>query len=337
MATAFNSQIHFSPKLGKHTVCRAKENCPFGDAHTTPLEIARDGGAEVNLRDATATQTISALEEGAFSIGTEKRTQVFREDGSKLDAVRARAWRQKVRKAAAVQSASTPTTTPPKKRAASSKHTDPSDFERAETSRNPAILAKLARHRDPAVRLTVAANPHAPIEVLEELALSEDSGHSLYRSAALGAVLERYQEMKDAKELAIQAQYEANPEVQKQLRKMPATRLLHGMPRRYWERKKAQARRYLLERAARELFGALGLKAEFAAWSKAKRTVVKVGKGGSMLVRVPLSALRARTPQKATRYLTHAAAHVSSGHTTGHTPQWRAHFRKINQRFGLFA
>lgn len=58
------------------------------------MGLAKAGGAEVAVHKRP--QTVSAFSNGGYSVGTAKKTQTFREDGTKMTPVEARKWRREV-------------------------------------------------------------------------------------------------------------------------------------------------------------------------------------------------------------------------------------------------
>lgn len=87
------TKLHYSERTGRWMRCIAAHSCWYA-SHSTPLELARAGGAKAAINQRP--QKVSALIEGAFSVSTAQRSQTFREDGSKLTPVEARAWRKRV-------------------------------------------------------------------------------------------------------------------------------------------------------------------------------------------------------------------------------------------------
>lgn len=91
------STLHRSPRTGRWQRCVARSSCPYGEHRTMP-DLARAGGAEIEPSGHGQTQTVSPLLGGVYSVGTGRRTQFYREDGSKLSPEEARVRRSRIRR-----------------------------------------------------------------------------------------------------------------------------------------------------------------------------------------------------------------------------------------------
>ena len=91
------STLHQSARTGRSQRCVAVRSCPYGEHRTIP-DLARAGGAEIEPSGHGQTQTVSPLLAGVYSVGTGKRTQFYREDGSKLSPQEGRVRRSRIRR-----------------------------------------------------------------------------------------------------------------------------------------------------------------------------------------------------------------------------------------------
>ena len=91
------STLHQSARTGRWQRCVAVRSCPYGEHRTVP-DLARAGGAEIEPSGHGQTQTVSPLLAGVYSVGTGRRTQYYREDGSKLSPEEARVRRSRIRR-----------------------------------------------------------------------------------------------------------------------------------------------------------------------------------------------------------------------------------------------
>ncbi|MFS0894720.1 hypothetical protein [Microbacterium sp. 179-I 3D3 NHS] len=91
------STLHQSARTGRWQRCVAKSHCPYGEHRSIP-DLARAGGAEIEPSGHGQTQTVSPLLAGGYSVGTGKRTQYYREDGSKLTPKEARVRRNRIQR-----------------------------------------------------------------------------------------------------------------------------------------------------------------------------------------------------------------------------------------------
>lgn len=91
------STLHQSARTGRWQRCVAKNHCPYGEHKSIP-DLARSGGAEIEPSGHGQTQTVSPLLGGVYSVGTGKRTQYHREDGSKLSPKEARQRKSRIRR-----------------------------------------------------------------------------------------------------------------------------------------------------------------------------------------------------------------------------------------------
>ncbi|GAA2178873.1 hypothetical protein GCM10009847_10670 [Leucobacter tardus] len=366
MATATDSTLHYSPRLGRYARCIASKQCLYGDAHTSLLGLAAAGGAEVSLHSHTQKQTVSPLIAGAYSVGTDVRTRTFREDGTQLTPTEARAWRAECERTlegdvAQQQSDATqqqgdatqqrkislePIEFQEQKEAevlsapiaqAPGLRGSVADLQLAESTSNPKILQQLAQHRDPAVRLVVAQNSATPMGSLEELAMSRDNGAGLYQSAAMERLTEKYQDLRDAEELKATARMEADGALQANLAQMPSYRVMLAVPKKRWSAKRRRARARIISRAIEEIAGFLGMKAQLRSWTRSKRRAVAFVRGARGVVEFHLSSavLMCKGTRQVARFLSHSFAHASSGQAVGHGQGWRAKFREINKQLGL--
>lgn len=86
-------RLHYSSRTNRWMPCIAERACWYNE-HSTPLELAKRGGAEVAIHKRA--QTITALIRGGYAIKTPQRSQTFREDGTRMTPIEARAWRKQV-------------------------------------------------------------------------------------------------------------------------------------------------------------------------------------------------------------------------------------------------
>lgn len=89
------STFHSSSRTGRWQRCVAKQSCPYG-AHRTVPQLAKAGGATITNEHGTA-QKVSPVVAGVYTVGTGKRRQTFRKDGTKLSPKEARALKLRAR------------------------------------------------------------------------------------------------------------------------------------------------------------------------------------------------------------------------------------------------
>ncbi|WP_144052968.1 hypothetical protein [Microbacterium sp. UCD-TDU] len=300
MSTATRTDFHWSPLLQRYNRCQAKLRCPYGGAHTSLAGIAQAGGAVVSTHGHKEELIVSPVVAGAFSVGNEKRRQTFREDGTKLDHHEAARWRIEIAKRSEdepVQTRLEPTllpalgwgTAPVQARPTTPRQTHPKEFELAEKSTDPGVLAMLASSADPAVRLVVARNPAATTDTLEGLALSEDNGWKVYRLAALEELGFRYQDERDAAELEACSRMERDGVLPKLATSAPAAAVVATIPQRAWHRKPQRARRSLISRAVDQLARMMGKSLKLAGWTRNRVLKSIIGKNGMRLIYLPSS------------------------------------------------
>lgn len=296
--------LHYSTKLGRYARCVAKQYCEYGDAHTSPLGLAKAGGAALSTHGHGQVQTVSPLVDGVYSIGTERRRETFREDGSKLTASEAEQWKanasEQLKTPGGVASRLSPTllpslgwgdATPQAKTAPRAKaghqRTSPLDFQLAEHSNDPGVLAQLAQSPDPAVRLVVANNPATALDTMETLAVSKDQGWKLYSNAAHVELGHRYQDLRDEAEQAACERMEADTALQARLQQAPNYRQLVTMPAKRWKTRPVKQRRRIVEAAFEETAKLAKLSLRFGGWTARKSVQVIVGKSGGKLAKLP--------------------------------------------------
>lgn len=298
MSTATRTDFHWSPLLQRYNRCQAKYRCPYGGAHTSLAGIAEAGGAVVSTHGHSDELIVSPVVAGAFSVGNEKRRQTFRADGTKLDHHEAARWRLAVSRLSEdepVQTRLQPTllpalgwgNAPVQPTPTIARGTHPKEFELAEKSTDPGVLAMLASSADPAVRLVVARNPSVATGTLEQLALSEDNGWKMYRLAALEELGYRYQDERDAAELEACERMLANPNWRKLVDGAPAAAVIATTPQKAWGQKPQRARRSLISRAVEQLGKMMGHSLRVAGWTRNKVLKSIVGKNGMRLIHLP--------------------------------------------------
>lgn len=91
------SRLHKSGRNGRWLRCVAKKSCPYGE-HKTIVQLAKGGGAEISTNGHSQVQTVSPVIGGVFTVGTGKRKQTFKIDGSKMTPKEARVWRAKLKR-----------------------------------------------------------------------------------------------------------------------------------------------------------------------------------------------------------------------------------------------
>lgn len=91
------SSLHESARVGRWLRCVARKSCPYGE-HRTVAQLAKAGGAEISSNGHSQVQTVSPLIGGFYTVGTGRRKQTFKADGTKLTPKEARAWRNKLQK-----------------------------------------------------------------------------------------------------------------------------------------------------------------------------------------------------------------------------------------------
>lgn len=311
MSTATANKLHYSPKLGRYVRCVAKIRCEYGDAHTSPLGLALAGGGEVSPHGHARILEVSPLIAGGYSVGTEKRGQTFRPDGTKLTAIEARHWRRARAKAEKLAEANRePSLLPPiswgakaQRAVPAGRHTNPKDFELAENSTDPGILAQLSYSPDWSVRLLVTRNPATATDTLEALAVSTDEHAEKYRNEAHTELSHRYQDLRDEAELEACARMEADGALQKTLAEMPSYRQLAYMPAKRWSTKPVLARRTLVQAAMQETAKVLGVAVKFSGWTLRKLAQFTVGKDGLNLVKLPNQVPLYRSTREVVGYM----------------------------------
>ncbi|UUE20084.1 hypothetical protein [Microbacterium sp. J1-1] len=259
----------------------ATTSCPYGDAHTTVLDIAREGGADLSTGGHSQVLSISPIIGGIFSVGSDARTRTFREDGAKLTPKEAARWREAVAAIQEIEAEEIDHDAPepsaeemgsqpaqPPRAKPTSRFTNAKNYALAEGSKDPGILSQLAHSPDWNVRLLVARNPATSTDTLEQLATSADKDAKRYRDAAHEELGHRYEDMRDAAELEACARMDADGVFQQQVAKMPSYRQLAYMPAKRWARKSVPARRTLLAAAFDEAARLFKLGARFAGWSE---------------------------------------------------------------------
>lgn len=102
MSTTESSRLHVSARSGRLLRCVAHKECPFGRQKSL-LDLAKEGGAEIHTHGHSYAVKVSEVEGGAFTVGTDKKTQTFRDDGSRMTKAEARAWRRQVAKARRIE------------------------------------------------------------------------------------------------------------------------------------------------------------------------------------------------------------------------------------------
>jgi hypothetical protein len=279
------TRYHWSPELQRFSRCIAEAHCPYGGAHTSESKIAESGGGSI-LRSGHATdQEISSLFEGAYSVGTGNRQEVYRADGTKLTRLERDHWQ--VKRAKAVDQASKEAEKQPVRQRPAGRYTSIKELQLAEKSTDPAVLAMLASSADPAVRLLVVQNSATTTGTLEQLALSGDKGSALYRLAAHTELGFRYQDERDAAELEACARMEADGRMPKLIEQAPAAALIPIMPQAVWARKPRNARRSLIRRAMTQLAKMLGAQIKVTGWTRSKYVQTLVGPTGMKLIELP--------------------------------------------------
>ncbi|MGW9021117.1 hypothetical protein ACWGOE_06500 [Leucobacter chromiiresistens] len=300
MSAVATRQFHYSPKLGRYVRCVAKIQCEYGDAHTSLVDLAEAGGAVVSTNGHSLEQIVSPMVDEHFSVGTEKQRQTWKREGDKLVKLtpyEAEQWRialSKLTEDDAVETRIEPTLLPalgwgaaPVRAKPSSRQTNPKDLFLAEGSDNPGILAQLAYSPDWNVRLLVARNPATATDTLEQLALTTDKHAHLYRSEVRAELGHRYQDERDAEELAAMEKVANDPTRRKWLEDKPNSWVLSEIPNRRWQRKTPKARRSIVRAAMEEAAKALKIGLKLAGWTGNKLVKHLTGKDGAQLVRLP--------------------------------------------------
>ncbi|MEU4014249.1 hypothetical protein AB0E56_03195 [Microbacterium sp. NPDC028030] len=304
MSAATRMKLHYSPKLGRFVRCVAEYECEYGDAHTTPHQLAEAGGAKLSLYGHSTIQTVSPVVDGKYFVGTKDWGRVYSEDGEPVPPSEARAWWKKIadsekaeKKAtteADDQAVSAPTPTPHNRLARpaigiASRH---KEFELAESSSDAGVLAMLAGSSDPAVRLVVIRNPAVATSTLEQLTMSQDRGWKVYRLAALEELGHRYQDERDERELEIDRLMKADGSLKKLALKAPAAAVLAAMPEPAFQRKPPSARRSLIRRAVDQLGRMLKVSVRVAGWTHSLVWKVAVGSDGVKMISLPRRVAR---------------------------------------------
>lgn len=349
--------FHYSPNLGRYLRCVAQHQCEFGETHSSLQSLAESGGAVISTNGHSQIQTVSPVILGAFSVGSGVRTRTFNEDGTQMTVVEAKKWRRKVdaavdggvthRSAKVTHSGSKrlppiefrehePVASIPREEVGGLRGSV-ADLQLAEHTEQAVVLHQLAMHRDPAVRLVVAQNPATPVEVLEELAMSRDSGSGLYQSAAMERLTEKYQDLRDEQELRATARMEADGLLQANLIRMPAYRVMLAVPKKRWSAKPKRARKRIVSRAIEEIAGFLGMRAQVRSWTRANRRAVRFARGARGVIEFHISSavLMYKGTRQVAHFLSHSFAHASTGEVRGHGEGWRSKFREINRQLGL--
>lgn len=289
MATVTQIKFHVPPGGTTFKRCVAELSCPFGaDAHTDLPGIAEAGGGQAAPHGRTL--DVSEMIDDTYTVGTPKKKQTWTKDGRKLTPVEARRRRRELdRREQAGDSVEPPTGTVPNAPRANSaaQTTNPKDFQLAENSADPGILAQLAQSADWNVRLLVARNPATATDTLEGLAVSSDKNAHLYRNAAHTELGHRYQDMRDEAELEACARMEADGVLQKRLETMPNYRQLAYMPARRWEQKSPKARKTLFQAAMGEAAKLFKLTVKFAGWTGSMTAKAVLGKDGAKAFKLP--------------------------------------------------
>ncbi|MEV8265175.1 hypothetical protein AB0P00_13590 [Microbacterium sp. NPDC077057] len=298
MNTATRTDFHWSPLLQRYNRCQAKYRCPYGGAHTSLAGIAEAGGAVVSTHGHKDELIVSPVVAGAFSVGNEKRRQTFRADGTKLDHHEAARWRLAVSRLPEDEPVLTrlqptllpslgwgnaPVQSPP----LTARQTHPKEFELAEQSTDPGVLAMLAGSADPAVRLVVARNAATATGTLEDLVLSEDKGWKVYRLAAVEELSARYQDERDAAELEACERMLADDQWRALVGGAPAAAVVAATPQRAWNQKPERARRSLIRRAVDQLAKMLGKSVRVGAWTRNRVLTSIVSKDGMRMLQLP--------------------------------------------------
>lgn len=288
MSRALQAAYHWSDATQRYMRCVAEIHCPYGSAHTTPAGMAKAGGAQLSTHGHSTVLEVSSIFEGHYSIGTPNWVQVYDEDGNRAPRGESERWRAKRAKAEeetkAQSEASRATGDVP---ASFGVPTGIKPFELAETSADPGVLAMLAGSTDPAVRLVVIRNPATATDTLEQLALSEDKGWTIYRLAAHEELGFRYQDERDAAELEACARMERDGVLPRLVSQAPAAAVVATMPQRVWARKTVKVRRSLIQRAMNQLAKMLGVGVRITGWTKNKMLRKAIGPEGMKLVQLP--------------------------------------------------
>ena len=300
MSAVAARQFHYSPKLGRYVRCVAKFQCEYGSAHTSLVDLAEAGGAVVSTHGHSLEQVVSPMVDEHFSVGTGQQRTTWRRDGDKLVKLtpyEAEQWRLRLSKLTeedAIESRIEPTRLPalgwgsaPVRAASPIRTTNPKDLFLAESSANPGILAQLAHSPDWNVRLLVARNPVTATATPEQLALTTDKHAHLYRSEVRAELGHRYQDERDAEELAAMERMAVDPKGRKWFEDKPNSWVLSEIPNARWQRKPPKVRRSIVKAAMEETAKALKVGLRLAGWTGNKLVKRLTGKDGAQLVRLP--------------------------------------------------
>ncbi|GLJ62216.1 hypothetical protein GCM10017576_23460 [Microbacterium barkeri] len=300
MSTVAKANLHWSPSRQRYMKCVAQVQCPYGGAHTSIVGIAEAGGGELSDHGHSSVKIVSPVVDGVFSVGTEHRRQTWKRKGDeliKLTPYEAERWRASLSKRpeeAAIETRIEPMLLPalgwgsaPVRAKPAPRQTNPKDLFLAESTDDAGILAQLAHSPDWNVRLLVARNPATATDTLEHLALATDKHAHLYRSAVRAELGHRYQDERDAEELAAHERMAKDPKRRKWLEDKPNSWILSEIPNARWQRKPAEARRSIVRAALEETAKALRVGLKLAGWTGNKLVKHLTGKDGAQLVRLP--------------------------------------------------